>query len=62
MRISSEYREQFTPRLVFCCKILPVLKRLIKMAFQLAIILLVLAFAAFLLPRLVTAAYAASRT
>jgi SanA protein len=62
MRISSENRGHFTPRLVFCCKILPVLKRLIKMAFQLVVILLVIAFAAFLLPRLITAVYAASRT
>jgi SanA protein len=46
----------------FCCKIQPVFKKLIKMSISLAFILLIFAAAAVLLPRLVTAVYAASRT
>src|SRR5512139_1698719 len=61
MRISSEnpgtvHRDRF-----FCCKILPVFKRLIKMTMTLAFILFGIAAAAVLIPRLVTGVYALSR-
>jgi SanA protein len=46
---------------IFCCKILPVFKRMIKMSFTMALILLVIAAAVVLIPRLVTGFYAASR-
>jgi len=62
MRVSSEIPGIIRRAWFFCCKILPVFRKLIKMTFQLALILLILATAAFLLPRLVTAVYAFSRT
>ncbi len=62
MRVSSENPVTVHRSRIFCCKILPVFRKLIKMTFQLALILLILAAAAILLPRLVTAVYAFSRT
>jgi SanA protein len=62
MRVSSENRAAASLSRFFCCKILFVFNRLARMSISLALILLVLAITAMLLPRLVTALYAASRT
>jgi vancomycin permeability regulator SanA len=61
MRISSESPGTVHRDRIFCCKILPVFKRLIKMTMTLAFILLGIAAAAVVIPRLVTAAYSLSR-
>jgi SanA protein len=61
MRISSENPGTGHRDRIFCCKILPVSKRLVKMTLTLAFTLLGIAAATVLIPRLVTAVYARPR-